>query len=110
MDILSFALYHENNNVIDDKHPSLSDKRKRDEPVTPEGSDAEDHDTDGNKPKRQREESGPAAAYQVELQDVKRSIYEEVSKSLEDSVNIEDVCNHNQYRSLVSRAVKSLEY
>lgn len=109
MDILSFALYHENNQVIEDNSLPLADKRKRDEPVTPVGSDEENSDTEETNAKRQREEieSAPAVPTNL-LNDAQQSIYEEVSKSLEGSVDIEEVCDHIEDRNLVKQAAQLL--
>ena len=53
MDILSFALYHENNQVIGENDVIATNKRQREEPDLTDTSDPEE---DENDPKRQREE------------------------------------------------------
>ena len=112
MDILSFALYHENNKVVDnpnDPAVALGQTREREEPDLTDTSDIDESDA-----KKQRvEEDGTAtssSAPQVgTLADLKASIYAEVSKSLEDSVSIDDICVHIEDRALVRQAIQSLE-
>mmetsp|Transcript_19015 Transcript_19015/g.34389 ORF Transcript_19015/g.34389 Transcript_19015/m.34389 type:complete len:814 (+) Transcript_19015:235-2676(+) len=112
MDILSFALYHENNKVVDnpnDPAVALGQTREREEPDLTDTSDIEESDA-----KKQRVEDDSTAtsssAPQVgTLADLKTSIYAEVSKSLEDSVSIDDICVHIEDRALVRQAIQSLE-
>ena len=110
MDILSFALYHENNEVIDDIHQATQDrKRQRQEPVT-DSSDAEELDSDEKDPKRQAaitETSTPAI--DTGTMEIKRAVYQQVSQSLEASVALEDICVDIDDREMVLQAVQSLE-
>ena len=114
MDMLSFALYHENTKVIgeDTAEPSLGEKRQR------EVSDSSD--IDGNDAQRQRTEENagsnsgdetPAAAPQGDqsLAELKAAVYAEVTRSLEDCIVIDDICTNVEDRALVARAVQSLE-
>ncbi|KAL7537409.1 hypothetical protein ACHAXR_007802 [Thalassiosira sp. AJA248-18] len=111
MDILSFALYHENNKVVGEdasnEEASAGNKRQREEPIT-DSSDAEENDA-----QRQRvedEDGGAAAAPQEgSVADLKTAVYQEVSRSLEDSVSIDDICVHIDDRALVFQAINSLE-
>lgn len=113
MDMLSFALYHENNKVVDnpnDPAGAPGQKRPREEPDITDTSDIED-----NEGQRQRVEEGSAAASssaapQAEaVADLKASIYAEVSRSLEDSVSIDDICTQVEDRALVLQAIQSLD-
>jgi len=113
MDILSFALYHENTKVVDnpnDPTVALGQKRQREEPDITDTSDIEE--TEGQ---RQRvEEDSTAASSSVAppaeaLADLKASVYAEVSRSLEDSVSIDDICTQVEDRALVLQAVQSLD-
>jgi len=112
MDILSFALYHENNKVVDnpnDPTAAVIQKRRREELDVTDTSDIED-----NKAQRQRVEEDITAAsssdpHVAALADLKVSVYEEVSRSLEDCVSIDDICTQVQDRALVLQAVQSLD-
>ena len=112
MDILSFALYHENNKVVDnpnDPSAAVIQKRRREELDLTDTSDIED-----NKAQRQRVEEDITAASSSDppmaaLADLKVSVYEEVSRSLEDYVSIDDICTQVQDRALVLQAVQSLD-
>mmetsp|Transcript_483 Transcript_483/g.1109 ORF Transcript_483/g.1109 Transcript_483/m.1109 type:complete len:816 (-) Transcript_483:168-2615(-) len=111
MDILGFALYHENNKVVEnpnDPASALGQKRHREEPDLTDASDLEDHDA-----QRQRVEEADASSSPIvqedALADLKQTVFAEVSKSLEDSVNVDDVCVHVEDRALVLQAIQSLE-
>lgn len=104
MDILSFALYHENNEVIDEAQTALGRKRQRDEPIT-DSSDAEECETTEKEPKRQAAEPTLAAE---RLMDIKRAIYAQVSKA-GDSTPLDDVCKDISDRASVLEAIQSLE-
>eukprot|EP00804_Cyclotella_cryptica_P001017 CCRYP_012356-RA/>CCRYP_012356-RA protein AED:0.26 eAED:0.26 QI:175/1/1/1/1/1/3/214/795 len=110
MDILSFALYHENNEVVDDVHQSTQGrKRQRQEPIT-DSSDAEELESDEKDTKRQaaaNETSIPAI--DTSMLEMKRAVYQQVSQSLEDSVALEDICVEIDDRTMVLQAVQSLE-
>mmetsp|Transcript_34637 Transcript_34637/g.63966 ORF Transcript_34637/g.63966 Transcript_34637/m.63966 type:complete len:814 (+) Transcript_34637:258-2699(+) len=109
MDILSFALYHENNKVVEnpnDPDPALGQKRQLEEPDLNGAPGVEEHDT-----KRQRVEDAdaPSVPKKNTLAELKREVYTEVSKSLEDSVTFDDICLHIEDRALVRQAIDSLE-
>ncbi len=107
MDILSFALYHENNQVIDENDVIATNKRQREEPDLTDTSDPEE---DENDPKRQREEDTSQEQGGKSLADLKRTIYEELSRSLEDSVAIDDIATTVDVdRDLVLQAIQQLE-
>lgn len=113
MDILSFALYHENNKVIgeDGNETSLvGQKRRREEPDLTDSSDVDEEalrrqrvDGDGGN------SSSNAASSDKTLADLKAAIYAEVTRSLEDSISIDDICTNVDDRALVARAVQMLE-
>lgn len=105
MDILSFALYHENNEVIDDAQNALNRKRLREEPIT-DSSDAEEGESSQSDPKRQVAASAAADSQSMEI---KRSIYEQVSKAIEGSVPVQELCLDINDRDLVLQALQSLE-
>lgn len=113
MDILSFALYHENNKVVgEDTNNDASmvgNKRSREEPDLTDASDVDEND-----PQRQRVEEDATAnssspQQEQSLDNLKAAIYQEVSKSLEDSISADDVCVHVDDRALVAQAIASLE-
>ena len=107
MDILSFALYHENNQVIGENDVIATNKRQREEPDLTDTSDPEE---DENDPKRQREEDTSQEQGGKSLADLKRTIYEELSRSLEDSVAIDDIATTVDVdRDLVLQAIQQLE-
>ena len=103
MDILSFALYHENNEVIDEA--ALNRKRPREEPIT-ESSEGE---PDSPEKDSKRQQGAPGASTESGIMEMKRAIYQQVSQSLEDSVPNEDLCVEVDDRTKVSEAVQSLE-
>ncbi len=113
MDILSFALYHENNKVIgeDGKETSLlGQKRRREEPDLTDSSDVDEEEV----LQRQRideegDKSSISATSDKPLADLKVVIYAEVTRSHEDSIPIDDICINVGDRALVARAVQSLE-
>mmetsp|Transcript_37226 Transcript_37226/g.78515 ORF Transcript_37226/g.78515 Transcript_37226/m.78515 type:complete len:810 (+) Transcript_37226:263-2692(+) len=108
MDILSFALYHENNKVVEnpnDPAVALGQKREREEPDLTDASDIDESDA-----QRPRVEESPSVSPQADnLDDLKKSIYAEVSKSLEDSVTLDDIRVDVEDRSQVLQAIQSLE-
>jgi predicted Rossmann fold nucleotide-binding protein DprA/Smf involved in DNA uptake len=106
MDILSFALYHENNQVIGDKDVvPPGQKRQRD--VT-NVSDPED---DENDPKRQRDEvASQEQGGNTTLAELKKTIYQELSRSLEESLAIDDIATTVDVdRDMVLQAIHQLE-
>lgn len=107
MDILSFALYHENNEAIDDAQTELGRKRQREEPIT-DSSDAEEGETAEKEPKRQASEPEASAAAESSLMDIKRAIYAQVSKA-DDGTALDDVCADISDRNAVLEAIRSLE-
>lgn len=115
MDILSFALYHENNKVVgeeDSNDATVGQKRQREEPdLTDSASDADAVGENDAQRRRVEESSSSNNGQEAEdtLASLKTSIYQEVTKSLEDSVSIDDVCVHVDDRSLVLQAIQSLE-
>jgi hypothetical protein len=113
MDILSFALYHENNKVIgeDGNETSLlGQKRRREEPDLTDSSDVDEEVL-----QRQRVDdkgvssNSNVASSDKTLADLKAAIYAEVTRSLEDSISIDDICTNVDDRALVARAVQMLE-
>ncbi|KAL7433317.1 hypothetical protein ACHAXH_002038 [Discostella pseudostelligera] len=113
MDILSFALYHENNKVIgeDGNETSLlGQKRRREEPDLTDSSDVDEEVL-----QRQRVDdkgvssNSNVASSDKTLADLKAAIYAEVTRSLEDSISIDDICTNVDDRALVTRAVQMLE-
>ena len=113
MDILGFALYHENNGIAtadDSVDAAAGQKRPREEePKLVEGSESDENDArrrrvDGE----EGGESAPTAAGNT-LADVKAAVYGEVSRTIEDSVSIDDLCVEVDDRALVLQAVQSLE-
>ena len=113
MDILSFALYHENTKVIgqDTAEPALGQKRQREEPDLTDSSDLEGNDTQRQRLDEEGSDSGEAAspAADTSLAELKAAVYAEVTRSLEDSIVVDDICTDVNDRSLVARAVQSLE-
>lgn len=124
MDILSFALYHENNKVVGadnteassravvgQKRPreegnddnDLTDSSDVDEEALLQRQRIVDDDDDANK------SNSNVGTSDKPLADLKVAIYAEVSRSLEDSISIEDICTNVDDRALVARAVQSLE-
>ena len=109
MDILSFALYHENNEVIDENQNALNRKRQRENPIS-DSSDAEDTETAEKDPKRQAATSeATSSAPDSGMLELKRTIYEQVSKAVDSSVPVADLCEAVAERELVMQAVQSLE-
>lgn len=109
MDILSFALYHENNQVIGENDvAAASKKRQREEPDLTDTSDPEDEESETSK--RQREEAASNERSNSTLADLKQAIYQEVSRSLEDSIAIDDIATTVDVdRDLVLQAIQQLE-
>jgi hypothetical protein len=114
MDILSFALYHENTKVVVDDaakivSPDLSQKRRREEHEITDSS--EESDTQ----RRRRQDDVDSAPSSPPLQggdafaNLKAAVYAEITRSLEDSVAIEDICANVEDRALVARVIRSLE-
>ena len=114
MDILSFALYHENTKVIGEDattEPTVGQKRQRDEPVT-DSSDIEG--TDAQRQRLDEEGSGDTSSPAEPqgdntLAELKAAVYAEVTRSLEDSIVLDDICTSVEDRALVAQAVQSLE-
>jgi hypothetical protein len=114
MDILSFALYHENTKVVVDDaaklvSPDLGQKRRREE------HDVTDSSKENDAQRRRRPgdvdgapSSSPSKAGDV-FTNLKASVYGEITRSLEDSIAIEDLCANVEDRAMVARAVRSLE-
>lgn len=114
MDILSFALYHENNKVVGedaaDDAAVLGQKRQREEPDLTDASDVDEE----NAAQRQRveegaEESARGGGGGNTLAELKAAVYSEVSRSLEDSVAVDDICTDVEDRAMVAQAINSLE-
>jgi hypothetical protein len=112
MDILSFALYHENNKVIgeDDKETSLlGQKRRREEPDLTDSSDVDEEEVLQRQRIDEEGDKSSSATSDKPLVDLKVAIYAEVSRSIEDSISIDDICINVDDRALVIRALQSLE-
>jgi len=109
MDILSFALYHENTQVIGENDVvAAGQKRQREEPDLTDTSDPDDDENDSTK--RQREEAGSHDQGDNTLADLKQTIYQELSRSLEDSIAIDDIATTVDVdRDLVLQAIQQLE-
>ena len=109
MDILSFALYHENNEVIDEAQNALNRKRQRETPIS-DSSDTEDAESAEKDPKRQAVSSeATSSAPDSGMVELKRTIYEQVSKASDGSVSVSNLCEATADRELVMQAVQSLE-
>lgn len=113
MDILSFALYHENTKVIgqDAAETALGQKRQREEPDLTDSSDLEGNDAQRQRVDDEGSDSGEASSPTADasLAELKAAVYAEVTRSLEDSIVVDDICTDVNDRSLVARAVQSLE-
>jgi hypothetical protein len=121
MDILSFALYHENNKVVGADNTEASSravvgqKRPREEGSDNDLTDSSDVDEEALLQRQRVVDDDDDAnksnsnASDKPLADLKVAIYAEVSRSLEDSISIEDICTNVDDRALVARAVQSLE-
>ena len=112
MDILGFALYHENNGIAtadDSVDAAAGQKRPREEePKLVEGSESDENDAQRRRVDGEEgDESAPAAG--STLADVMAAVYGEVSRTIEDSVSIDDLCVEVDDRALVLAAVQSLE-
>lgn len=109
MDILSFALYHENTQVIGENDVvAAGQKRQREEPDLTDTSDPDDDENDTTK--RQREEAASQEKGGNTLADLKQTIYQELSRSLEDSIAIDDIATTVDVdRDLVLQAIHQLE-
>ena len=109
MDILSFALYHENTQVIgENDEVAAGQKRQREEPDLTDTSDPEDDENDTTK--RQREEAASQEQGDNTLAELKQTIYQELSRSLEDSIAIDDIATTVDVdRDLVLQAIQQLE-
>lgn len=105
MDILSFALYHENNEVLGESQNALDRKRQREEPIT-DSSDVEEGGPAEKDPKRQVLET---SAVDSSILEVKRSVYAQMSSSSEASIPVEELCEAIDDRELVMQAIQSLE-
>ena len=119
MDILSFALYHENNKVVGADNTEASravvgQKRTREEGSDNDLTDSSDVDEEALLQRQRVVDDDDANksnsnASDKPLADLKVAIYAEVSRSLEDSISIEDICTNVDDRAFVARAVQSLE-
>ncbi len=109
MDILSFALYHENTQVIGENDVvTAGQKRQRDDTDLTDTSDPDDDENDSTK--RQREEAGSQEQGDKTLADLKQTIFQELSRSLEDSIAINDIATTVDVdRDLVLQAIQQLE-
>ena len=114
MDILSFALYHENTKgVVDDAtkivSPDLGQKRRREEHDVTDSSE----ESDAQRSRRLADVDGAPSSSPTQEGDaivnLKTAVYAEITRSLEDSVSIEDICANVEDRAMVARAVRSLE-
>jgi len=109
MDILSFALYHENNSSIpgDDsmaeKTPSELLEQEHQTPSSSlEGDD--DRDDSSRSSKRQRlSEDGTST------DDLKARIWDEMNKSGEGQLSLEDICKDISDRKIIQSAVVEME-
>mmetsp|Transcript_24114 Transcript_24114/g.57154 ORF Transcript_24114/g.57154 Transcript_24114/m.57154 type:complete len:823 (+) Transcript_24114:224-2692(+) len=118
MDILSFALYHENNKVLHEGDEQKADDEgtaalgKRDEPDLTDGSDGGDIPGKRRRTDGAGEDDAPEAedpASEMSADDLKQAIYLQVSRDLADSVPLGSVMADNPDRAAVLRAVQSLE-
>mmetsp|Transcript_62196 Transcript_62196/g.92243 ORF Transcript_62196/g.92243 Transcript_62196/m.92243 type:complete len:121 (+) Transcript_62196:1850-2212(+) len=101
MDILGFALYHENSHGI--ASDGTSSKRQMDKSASvTEESEGELVEEDGNDAKRARLDVD-------DQQTVKARIWDEINKTGDAQLAIEDVCKDIQDRSLVMEALRSME-
>ena len=121
MDILSFALYHENTKVVngDDLNvvsPDFDKKRRRGEDE-PDLADGSEEGADAQRRRRSDDDDvgDPSSTSAVSppggdaFADLKAAVYAEVSRSLEDSVAVDVVCANVEDRAMVARAIRSLE-
>jgi hypothetical protein len=109
MDILSFALYHENND-IDDVHQATQGLKRQHQKPTTDSSDAKKLKSDEKDPKRQACATETwSHAVDTSMMDMKRAVYQQVSQSLEDSIVLEDICVEVDDRQMVLQAVQALE-
>mmetsp|Transcript_24534 Transcript_24534/g.36586 ORF Transcript_24534/g.36586 Transcript_24534/m.36586 type:complete len:806 (-) Transcript_24534:167-2584(-) len=101
MDILGFALYHENSHGI--ASDGTSSKRQMDKSASvTEESEGELVEEDGNDAKRARLDVD-------DQQTVKARIWDEINKTGDAQLAIEDVCKDIQDRSVVMEALRSME-
>ncbi len=120
MDILGFALYHENTKVVSGEDvnvvsPDLDKKRRRGE-VEPDLADGSEEGSDAQRRRRSDDDDdntsltlGVPPLGGDAFADLKAAVYAEVSRSLEDSIAVEDICVNVEDRAMVSRAIRSLE-
>ena len=108
MDILSFALYHENNQVIGENDVvAVGQKRQREEPELTDATDPEDDENDSTK--RQREDVSSQEHGGTTLADLKQTIFQELSRTVEDSMAVDDIATTVDDRDLVLKAIQQLE-
>ena len=109
MDILSFALYHENNQVIGENDVvAAGQKRQREEHDLTDATDPEDDENDSTK--RQREDASSQEHGGTTLADLKQTIFQELSRTLEDSMAVDDIATTVDVdRDLVLKAIQQLE-
>lgn len=114
MDILGFALYHENNQAPPTTEPNVNDSSSSDlpkRPLTPDSSVGEHGDDpseeeEGASAKRQRldaeKDSDPRTA-------LKRRIWEELTKAKDGMLAIEGLCQDVADREEVVAAISEME-
>eukprot|EP00339_Tiarina_fusa_P012817 CAMPEP_0117069932 /NCGR_PEP_ID=MMETSP0472-20121206/49080_1 /TAXON_ID=693140 ORGANISM="Tiarina fusus, Strain LIS" /NCGR_SAMPLE_ID=MMETSP0472 /ASSEMBLY_ACC=CAM_ASM_000603 /LENGTH=760 /DNA_ID=CAMNT_0004792731 /DNA_START=199 /DNA_END=2481 /DNA_ORIENTATION=- len=102
MNLLSFALYHENGKALSTKEAIVS-KSKQDavSPAVEVSDEGESSDAEEPQPKKQRLDGE-----QDELQTLKRRIWEQITAQ-DGEANIEDLCPDGD-RELVTQALESL--
>ncbi|CAB9497810.1 licensing factor MCM3 [Seminavis robusta] len=100
MDILSFALYHENNDTVDGAAPTASPSKKRPQEVSEdEEGFVEDESSESTDPKRQRVSADS-------LQSIKTLLWEEISK--EGDIALEDIGANFGDQDQVKAAIQAL--
>lgn len=113
MDMLSFALYHENTKVIgeDGNTDSMTgQKRDREAPELTDTSDVEENIAQRQRVEEDAAEQAASSSPQEEsVESLRQAIYQEVTKSGADSVNVDTICKHVDDRALVAQAIQSLE-
>ncbi|KAL7544995.1 hypothetical protein ACHAWF_008363 [Thalassiosira exigua] len=124
MDILGFALYHENTQVVGEEdakaaaaEAALGQKRQREEPdLTDSSADEEEQEARRRRVAEEGAEDEAAgggaradSSGDDALAKLKAAVWQVVSTSIEDSVAVDDVCVDVDDRALVQRAIQSLE-
>lgn len=97
MDILGFALYHENNADMTPESGTV--------PVTPDSSAGNEYSDEGDSrsTKRQRLDESDVT------NDIKYKIWDEINKSSEGQISMNDVCTDITDRELIQTAVAEME-